>query len=43
MVIEAAGREVTITNPDDLTIATVPMRLAERGDPWAALNNSPQA
>jgi DNA primase len=28
--------------PDDLTIATVPERVAEHGDPWKALVESPQ-
>ncbi len=28
--------------PDELTMLTVPDRLAERGDPWAAMNDDPQ-
>ena len=28
--------------PDELTMLTVPVRLAERGDPWAAMNDDPQ-
>jgi DNA ligase D len=28
---------------DDLTIATVPGRVAERGDPWAAMTDNPQS
>jgi DNA primase len=28
--------------PDELTIATVPARLAERGDPWAGMYDRPQ-
>jgi DNA ligase D-like protein (predicted polymerase) len=28
--------------PDDLTIATVPARLAERGNPWAGIYDRPQ-
>ena len=27
--------------PDELTIATVPARLAERGDAWAAIDDQP--
>jgi DNA ligase D len=30
-------------HPDDLTIATVPARLADRGDPWAAIDDRPQS
>jgi DNA ligase D len=29
--------------PDDLTIATVPRRVAERGDPWADMASHPQS
>ena len=29
--------------PDELTIATVPARVAERGDPWEAYNARPQS
>jgi hypothetical protein len=28
--------------PDELTIATVPARLAERGDAWAGMYDRPQ-
>jgi DNA ligase D len=30
-------------DPDGLTIATVPARLAERGDPWGAMEDHPQS
>lgn len=30
-------------HPDDLTMATVPVRVAERGDPWASMTASPQS
>ena len=29
--------------PDELTIATVPRRVAERGDPWAEMAANPQS
>ncbi|TMM15516.1 MAG: ATP-dependent DNA ligase [Actinobacteria bacterium] len=29
--------------PDELTIATVPARVAERGDPWAVMASNPQS
>ena len=31
----------TVTN-DELTVLTVPARLAERGDAWAGMNDDPQ-
>lgn len=33
--------EVADVAPDELTIATVPARLAERGDAWAAIDDEP--
>jgi hypothetical protein len=30
-------------DPDRLTIATVPARVRERGDPWAAMVDHPQS
>ncbi|MGQ0841951.1 non-homologous end-joining DNA ligase [Actinokineospora sp.] len=35
--------ELDTVDPDSLTIATVPARLAERGDPWAGIAERPQA
>jgi DNA ligase D-like protein (predicted polymerase) len=35
--------EVQELHPDELTIATVPARLAERGDPWERMNDEPQS
>ncbi len=29
--------------PDDLTIANVPARAADMGDPWAAMTDEPQS
>jgi DNA ligase D len=37
-----AWDELATVVPDDLTIATVPARVAERGDPWAAKPDHPQ-
>ena len=30
-------------HPDELTIASVPGRLAAQGDPWEAMNEQPQS
>ena len=35
--------EVEVLHPDELTIATVPGRLAEHGDPWAGIDEQPQS
>jgi DNA primase len=35
--------ELEAVEPDALTIRTVPGRVAERGDPWAAIDDAPQA
>src|SRR5262245_38939567 len=35
--------EVATIHPDELTIASVPVRLAERGDPWHELNAARQS
>ncbi len=35
--------EVFELHPDDLTMATVPDRLEQHGDPWAQINASPQS
>jgi len=35
--------EVPRLHPDDLTIATVPPLVAERGDPWADMSENPQS
>jgi DNA primase len=35
--------EVGTVDPDELTITSVPGRLVERGDPWAAMGEDPQS
>jgi DNA ligase D len=35
--------EVDTVHPDELTIASVPERLAANGDPWNAINEEPQS
>jgi DNA ligase D len=35
--------ELDTLHPDELTIASVPERLAEEGDPWEAMNGQPQS
>ena len=35
--------ELADVHPDDLTMATVPGRLAADGDPWAAIDDEPQS
>src|ERR687883_36617 len=34
--------EVDALHPDELTIPTVPERLAAKGDPWEGMNEQPQ-
>jgi DNA ligase D len=38
-----AWDELDAINPDTLTIATVPSRVAAAGDPWAEMPNAPQS
>jgi DNA primase len=35
--------ELDDIDPEELTIATVPARLASSGDPWAAIGDAPQS
>src|SRR4051794_2968347 len=35
--------ELDAVHPDELTLATVPERLARDGDPWAAIDDAPQS
>ena len=36
-------KDVDTVDPDELTILTVPERIAERGDPWSAMGDAPQS
>jgi DNA ligase D len=38
-----AWDELGAIHPDNLTLSSVPDRLAERGDPWATINDEPQS
>ena len=38
-----AWEELDAVHPDELTVATVPARVAERGDPWEGMNEAPQS
>jgi DNA ligase D len=38
-----AWAELDSVRPDDLTIATVPARVAAQGDPWATMDGEPQS
>ncbi len=38
-----AWDEIEAIHPDELTIASVPERLAAQGDPWAEINEQPQS
>lgn len=38
-----AWDELPTVEPDELTLATVPARVATQGDPWSAMNDEPQA
>jgi hypothetical protein len=38
-----AWDELESIDPSSLTISTVPARVAERGDPWASMETSPQS
>jgi len=38
-----AWAELPTIQPEELTIASVPARFAERGDPWAAMPDEPQS
>ena len=35
--------ELDAVQPDDLTMAVVPARVAERGDPWQGIDERPQS
>ena len=38
-----AGEELNDIDPNDLTLASVPDRLERDGDPWAAIDDTPQS
>ena len=38
-----AWAELDAVDPDDLTIASVPARLARQGDPWEGMDDAPQS
>jgi DNA ligase D len=38
-----AWDEIEAIHPDELTIASVPERVGEQGDPWEAMNDEPQS
>jgi DNA ligase D len=38
-----AWDEIESVHPDELTIATVPERVAAQGDPWEGMNDAPQS
>src|SRR5438270_7013463 len=38
-----AWEELDAIDPDELTIVTVPARVAEQGDPWAPMTDKPQS
>jgi DNA primase len=35
--------EIDVIHPDDLTIASLPARIGDRGDPWEEMNANPQS
>lgn len=35
--------DIDLIHPDDLTVASLPDRIAERGDPWEDMNANPQS
>ena len=38
-----AWEELDSVHPDELTVAAIPARVAERGDPWEGMNEAPQS
>jgi DNA ligase D len=35
--------EIDVIHPDELTVASLPARLEDRGDPWEGMNENPQS